>query len=611
MIIRLLILLCFAIFLAGGVTLALNVQGNVTVEAFGEIYSTPSYAAILAFVLGLGAIIGVTWFFVSARQFPKNFKARRERDRLERGVSALSRGLEAVAVGEADDAKHHARIARRNLGEGSATRLLLAQAAQLSGDDAAARDAYAAMLEAPETEYLGLRGLHGEALKQGNDEEARQFAERAYKLRPKAAWAFQTVFDLAIDRGAWQEAQEVLSAARKQKSLDADAANRAEAAILSASAAETEAAGDEKAAADLVDKALKRDKSFAPAAVVASRLYQANGNRARAEKVLTTAYKAAPHETLAYAFLDLLDTDGQAEPAAVSARLQEFANLGGASRTSTFLKAKAEVMAGDFETALETLEPYLVEHADAADCALMADAVSGARSPAAARAWQEMAASRPGRAFAFENRHFRLSTAAWANVIREYMHSGQLSAPMLIEASHGVPMADIRLLTAAPDLEEQSEHPVAELEDQRADETDEIIREPEGPEAALPTPESDSQPQAETNFSAEEDEPPTRPTSPEAPLQDAEPLREESSVDAEDTLDKDQSLPEAPPETDAKAELGEEMEAKAEPNQKPATDGNDQTHTTNQQIQDDTDKEVTPSNSAEPDGTQDPRQPSD
>ena len=39
----------------------------------------------------------------------------------------------------------------------------------------------------------------------GETDAAKGYAERAYRLRPNAAWAFQSVFDLGLDRGAWRE----------------------------------------------------------------------------------------------------------------------------------------------------------------------------------------------------------------------------------------------------------------------------------------------------------------------------------------------------------------------------------------------------------------------
>ena len=108
----------------------------------------------------------------------------RERRR-QQGYDALSRGLLAIGVGDRTQAQRYAGIAGRNLPREPLTALLRAQAAQLKGDRAAARRAFEAMLDRPETELLGVRGLFLEA-KRGNDiEAARALAEQAVKRDPK------------------------------------------------------------------------------------------------------------------------------------------------------------------------------------------------------------------------------------------------------------------------------------------------------------------------------------------------------------------------------------------------------------------------------------------
>ncbi len=57
------------------------------------------------------------------------------------------------------------------LAEPPLTLLLSAQAAQLNGDEQAARRYFTAMLDRAETEFLGLRGLVMQALR-GGDEAA-------------------------------------------------------------------------------------------------------------------------------------------------------------------------------------------------------------------------------------------------------------------------------------------------------------------------------------------------------------------------------------------------------------------------------------------------------
>src|SRR4029450_9941913 len=119
----------------------------------------------------------------------------RER-RKRQGYDALSRGLLAIGVGDRALAQRYAGIAARNLPHEPLTGLLRAQAAQLEGDKAAARRAFEAMLDDPETHLLGVRGLFLEAKRSNDHAAAQALAEQAVKNDPKLPWGVNALFDL-------------------------------------------------------------------------------------------------------------------------------------------------------------------------------------------------------------------------------------------------------------------------------------------------------------------------------------------------------------------------------------------------------------------------------
>src|SRR6185312_6775174 len=100
----------------------------------------------------------------------------------------------------------YAAQARKALPHEPLTHLLRAQAAQIGGDRATARRIFEAMLAAPETEQLGLRGLFLEAEREGEHEAARQFAERALQRNAKLGWPVEALFDLQCRAQDWQGA---------------------------------------------------------------------------------------------------------------------------------------------------------------------------------------------------------------------------------------------------------------------------------------------------------------------------------------------------------------------------------------------------------------------
>jgi HemY protein len=136
---------------------------------------------------------------------PGAFLRRRRERRRRAGYQALTRGMVAVAAGDPQEAQRYARRAEVLLAEPPLTLLLSAQAAQIGGDEQAAKNFFTAMLDRPETELLGLRGLFNQALRGGDREAARHLARRAAELRPNTAWAALSLFDLEA-RGSCNEA---------------------------------------------------------------------------------------------------------------------------------------------------------------------------------------------------------------------------------------------------------------------------------------------------------------------------------------------------------------------------------------------------------------------
>ena len=102
---------------------------------------------------------------------------------------------DGAAVAEREEALAGGAVAR--VAHGFDRRIgtqLAAQTAQLGGDEDAARRYFTAMLEKPETAFLGLRGLLMQAMKAGDRAEALSLARRAYEERPNTPWAVNCTY---------------------------------------------------------------------------------------------------------------------------------------------------------------------------------------------------------------------------------------------------------------------------------------------------------------------------------------------------------------------------------------------------------------------------------
>ncbi|MGB8273916.1 MAG: heme biosynthesis HemY N-terminal domain-containing protein [Alphaproteobacteria bacterium] len=235
-------------------------------------------------------------------------RARLERRRL-RGYRALTQGMVAVAAGDAEEAKKQARRADVLLAEPPLTLLLSAQAAQLSGDTDAARKYFSAMLDRPETAFLGLRGLLNQKLRDQDVAGSLLLAQRAYTLRPRTPWLVQTLFELQARSGHWTEAFQTLKKAVRQKTITAAEGKRRQAIALFGQSRQAAADGRRDDALALLRRSHKSWPHLVPVtAALAYALIEQSQSR-RAHKVLERAWAAGPHPDLTRAFFRLVQDE--------------------------------------------------------------------------------------------------------------------------------------------------------------------------------------------------------------------------------------------------------------------------------------------------------------
>jgi HemY protein len=236
---------------------------------------------------------------------PAEWRRRREARRRARGYEALSRGMVAVAAGDPADARRYARRADVLLHDPPLTMLLSAQAAQLEGDDGAAERYFTLMQKAPETEFLGLRGLLTQALRKDDRARARALAERAYELRPASPWLVDALYELRAESGDWLAAGALIQDAERHRVLEAGEARHRRAVVTTERAAKAAAAGEAEEARRLAKQAIKLEPGLVPATVILARALLQMGKRRRALAALESAWAETPHPDLARALGEL------------------------------------------------------------------------------------------------------------------------------------------------------------------------------------------------------------------------------------------------------------------------------------------------------------------
>ncbi|NWH08746.1 MAG: heme biosynthesis protein HemY, partial [Alphaproteobacteria bacterium] len=361
---------------------------------------------------------------------------------------ALTRGLVAVAAGDPREARRHAMRAQQLLEGSPLAQLLEAQTAQLEGDEAAVETHYRAMLNSPETAFLGLRGLFMQALKRGDHKAALSLAERAYGMRSKTPWALHALFDLKTRMRNWPGAAEALNAQTRAKIIDAGVAKRRRAVLLASEAQERLAGGDQAGALSLSLEALSLAPGLMPAAAMAAKLLAGEGRAWRAADVIEAAWSHAPHPDLAALYAALKPDEG------VAARAKRFAgliDLNPEHPESRLLAAAQAVATKDFGKARAAIAPLLSPAPTACVCVTMAD-IEQAESGDAQKAREWMARSlRARRDTYWFCAHCGKPSAVWMAVCEGCQSFDTLgwkvpAEPVLAKAGEGVELDLDKLL---------------------------------------------------------------------------------------------------------------------------------------------------------------------
>ena len=247
------------------------------------------------------------------------------------------------------EARRQARLANKLLHDPPLILLLAAQTAQLGGDETAARRYFTAMLERPETAFLGLRGLLMQALKAGDRREALELARRAYEERPKTGWAITTLLDLHLESGDWDQAMPLLLQAGKLKALPEAEARRKRAVLLAEKARVDPAATALPAARE----AVKLAPEMVPARAQLARLLIEAGRQREATKVIEQGWSMGPHPELAAAYAALQPEEA---PIARYRRFEKLSALAPRHRESLLALAECAMAAGLWGEARKDLE---------------------------------------------------------------------------------------------------------------------------------------------------------------------------------------------------------------------------------------------------------------
>jgi HemY protein len=353
--IRALVFIVLLALLAVGLGWLADRPGTIALTWEGWQVRTSMMTAAIVLLVGIVVLLLVFALLRSLLRAPESVSMFFRTRRRSRGFNAVTQGMIAVGSGDVRRAQRQANEAERILGTEPLALLLRAQAAQLSGDRAAAEAAFTAMLDEPETKPLGLRGLFVEARRRGDATAARALASEAVRTTPTLPWAGSALLEFQTVEKDWSGALATLSRNAENRLVDKDVARRHRAVLLAARAQEL-AERDRTAAKASVLEAVRLAPGLVPAAVLAARLLSEGNEIRKAARVLEAAWRLSPHPEVAEAYMSVRLGDSARDRLA---RMQTLAAQAPGNVESAIALARAALAARDFTVARSALAPIL------------------------------------------------------------------------------------------------------------------------------------------------------------------------------------------------------------------------------------------------------------
>ncbi|MFC3613367.1 heme biosynthesis protein HemY [Lutimaribacter marinistellae] len=386
--------------LALGAAFLMETSGGVQVTVAGMEYTLGPLQSVIAFLI---LVLAVWLFFklltllIATLRFLNGDETAIsryfDRGREKRGYQALADSFMALASGEGRIAMSKAHKAEKLLNKPELTTLLVAQAAEMTGDTKRASEAYKKLLSQPQTRFVGTRGIMKQRLAEGDDETARKLAEKALAMRPKHEETQDVLLKLQTKAQDWAGARSTLSAKLKSGSLPRDVYKRRDAILALSEAKEVLNEANTIEAQERAIEANRLSPDLVPAAVMSARAHLAKGKPRYATRILRKAWEVQPHPDLAHAFAEI---EPDETPHARIKRFGVLSRMHPQNPETRLMMAELNIVAEDFPEARRALGDLVETGGDARAYTLMAAIERGeGSSDAVVQGWLAKALNAP------------------------------------------------------------------------------------------------------------------------------------------------------------------------------------------------------------------------
>ena len=380
------ILFLIPLMLAGDWLLA-N-QGQITVQWFD--YTIEISTALAAFALaGLCILITVTFLLLAQLvQWPERRRARKRYRTLGRGLTHLTQGFTALALGDETAAMASLKKARLALPDEPLPQLLSAQLLQRQGKHEEARGFLRALLKHDSTAELATHKLIEQHMTRREWSEAIALAEPAQRDAPRDRWLLLTLIDLYAHTSNTARILTLTEGWQFRSPLEKAERHRIAAITHYALAKETHEA---HLAQQHLQQAVNYAPEFLPALIDFTTHLATHGEASKARKLLRSVWLKHPSTLLiAPILLTIADAKERQQARLLKSFIRE-------PRLSAhyLLEAQHAINHGEVELAKPMLEAALALEESKHACVMMADVERELRGTQAANGWMARAMDAP------------------------------------------------------------------------------------------------------------------------------------------------------------------------------------------------------------------------
>ena len=383
-----------------GATLLLETGEGLRITAAGYEFTLGPLQAVIGailLVIAVWLVMKITGLLLAILRFAAGddtaISRYFDRNRERKGYAALADGMVALASGENRIALSRALKAEKLLGRPDLTNLMVAQAAEAAGDTKRAEQAYKALLDHEQTRFVGIRGLLGQKIAEGDRDTALKLAEKAFEMKPRHADLQDVLLKLQAESQDWKGARATLDAKRRNGGLTKDVFRRRDAVLALQEARKVMEDGASIEAREAAIAANKLSPDLVPAAAMAGRALATSGDTKGATRVLRKAWEAQPHPDLAAAFAEI---EPEESPTDRLKRFRALTAIHPDNPETRMLEAELQIADENFPAARRALGDLAEKHPTGRIMALRAAIARGeGAEESEVRAWLARALTAP------------------------------------------------------------------------------------------------------------------------------------------------------------------------------------------------------------------------